>query len=297
MMIQSRPIAIIIVLWLIQKVGASSFGNCQTNTAEFFEKNSESHTLAEAQRLSHLCRRDEGFPLLAQSGLNISLEDPIPPTKKNKIIIQSIADFVLPRVLKKLLDVSNYFITTDKESLVYYDKGMKDWVLHTFDGTSTQMIPSPGMGIPLARCLSTAHGGNGYVTTQLDISVYAETTASAPVELMLPETQVDVLATFSSGLSIGGAASFTGSVTCNAVQGQYTQPYLYPYFFEIPRGRRIRTRYIQNKGLETYGEWKETPPIQRLVATALLECAVGNDTSICDHSVPRFWKDSSRYEG
>lgn len=271
---------------------ANSLDELHTRTANRLEETPFPCSLDDSQGTSEISRRDHVTTWLAPPGINITISDPVPPTKKKNILIRSIADFALPRVLKKLSDVSNYFISADKDSIVYFDKDIKNWVLHTFDGASTQMLPSPGMGVPLARCLSTAHGGNGYVTAQLDLSVYADMSLSAPVEVMLLETQVDVLATLSSGMTVGGAASFTGSVTCNAAPGQYTQPYLYPYFFEVPRGRRVRTRYVENKGLENFGEWTETPAMQRLVATALLECAVGNDTSICDHSVPRLWKDA-----
>ena len=216
--------------------------------------------------------------------LQITLTDPLKSTKK-KVSILSMADFALPKLKKKLADTSNYFITSNKENLVYFDKVLKNWVMHTFNGASSHMSPGPGAGIPLARCLSSAHGGDGYVTTQLEATVYAESTGVAPMDIMLPETQLDVVASLSSGFIVGRAAGYTGAVTCNVRQGQYVQPYLYPYFFEVPLGRRAKLRYEDGKGLEPFGDWEDTPSFLRVVSTGLVECAIGNDSLVCDYAL------------
>lgn len=225
------------------------------------------------------------LPLLSNH-LDIKLSGEVPPVKRNKVVLTSIADFIVPKVHKRLTNISNFFVTADSESLVYFDRELKNWILQKFHKTSNSMTPIAGMRIPLSRCLSTAFGGPGYVSTQLDVSVYAEYTFSSPTELKLLAKQNEVIASLSHGFHLGTAAGFTGLVVCNAAPGQYVQPYLYPYFFEVPRGKRCKARYVEGKGLEPVGEWEDTPSYLRIVANGLLECAIANSSSVCESIIP-----------
>ncbi|WPK24060.1 hypothetical protein PUMCH_001316 [Australozyma saopauloensis] len=218
--------------------------------------------------------------------LKVTITDPVPQTSKTKIVIESITDFLNPKLQKRLSNISNYFITSNRETLIYFDRELKEWMLHKFKEKTSDIAPKAGDKIALARCLSTAHGGSGYVTSQLDVSVYAESTFASPIDVILMDAENTVIASLSFGLNLGGAAGFTGSITCNAVEGQFVQPFLYPYFFQVPPGRRIKVRVDDDKGLETQGEWHDTALFLRVLARGLLECAVGSDSSICQSSIP-----------
>lgn len=227
-------------------------------------------------------------PPMVDYTLNINVTEPVPETNKNKVSISSMADFFLPHVYKKLASVSNYFVTSDMKSMVYFDKDLKNWILHQFEANTSDWEPATGAGIPLARCLCSTYGSGGYVSSLLDVSVYAESTYSTPLEVMLINMENEVIASLGTGLNLGSAIGFTGSVTCDIAKGQFAQPYLYPYYFTVPEGERIRARFIDGKGLETYGEWEKIPSFLRLVSAALLECAIGNTSSVCEPNVPEF---------
>lgn len=214
--------------------------------------------------------------------LEVTLTDPISRRQGNNIKISSIAEVLAPNFHKKLLDVTNYFLTADNSTIVFFDKDLRSWVLQQFDEAISDLMPKRGRRISLARCLSTEHGGGGYVTAQLDASVYAEGTFTGAFELILLVSTTEVLASLGAGSSMGSAAGYTGSVSCILGSGQYAQPYLYPYFFDIPKSKRIKAKYIENKGLELYGKWQEMPSFLKIIARGLLECAIGNDSSVCD---------------
>lgn len=225
------------------------------------------------------------FSLLSNH-LKVTLTDPIYKQEKKKMKISSLAEFISPKVHRKLVNIANYFVTADNGTFVYFDKDLRSWVFQSFKEDISKLAPKTGQRIPLSRCISTVHGGEGYVATQLDASVYAESTINTPIDLILLVSTADVLASVGSGLSLGSAVGFTGSVTCIVGPNKYAQPYLYPYYFDVPKGQRIKAKFIEKKGFEVYGNWEETPSFQRIVATGLLECAIGNDSSVCDSMIP-----------
>lgn len=252
---------------------------------EYFFPPDSNVTVSCPSPLNKRSHSTSSFSLLS-SHLKVTLTDPIHKQKRKRISINSLAEFLLPKIHKQLVNEINYFITADNGTFVYFDKKLRSWVLQYFKEDISRLSPKRGQRIPLSRCLSTVHGGEGYVAAQLDASVYAESTFNTPVEFILLASTTEVLASIGSGLSLGSAAGFTGSISCILGPGQYAQPYLYPYYFQVPEGQRIKAKYVENKGLELFGDWEETPSFLKIIASGLLECAIGNEPNVCDSIIP-----------
>lgn len=207
------------------------------------------------------------------------------PTKKagnHKIKIKSLHDFEDKAFVKLMKKKHNTFVTHDKLTIVFYDKKNKAWVLQVYDPGLVPKSLSRGEKIALSKCINSKSGNSGAVSAIFRGSFDVGTNTQTPTDLLNPANN-NVLLSLAGKVQIGSTAKVSGSITCLFDKGHYAQPYMYPFFIQIPEGRRVNISYKKNKGIMITGVWAKTQPYSKLaLVSPLLECEIGNSSEVCD---------------
>lgn len=200
-----------------------------------------------------------------------------PNDEGQTFLIKSLEDFRRRLVAELLRNKDNSFRISKTNRVIYFDHDDDTWYLHRFlRPNRTALHPGDTLvRVPVTSCVDMTQSEGGHVSPNVDVTVSVGHAAIA-------KAGVTNLVALTAGVSLAHAVSFSGAVTCHVAAGHYGQMFLRPFYYEVPRGRRVGLQYYRKVGLVEKGEWEETEAFRQLVVRApTVECAVGRTRAVC----------------
>lgn len=211
----------------------------------------------------------------AAGALNAFSRDP--HDDGHTFLIKGLDDFRRRLVAELLRNKDNSFRISKANRIVYFDPDDDTWYLHQFLRRNRTAL-HPGdvlVRVPVTSCVDMSQGAGGHISPNVDVTVSVGHAAAA-------RAGVTNLVAMAAGVSLAHAVSFSGAATCHVAAGHFGQVFLRPFYYEVPRGRRVALRYHRKVGMVERGEWEETESFRRLVVRApAVECAVGRTRAVC----------------
>lgn len=196
--------------------------------------------------------------------------------------VRNRADFQIHDVGKLMKNVGNIFRLSQTGEIVYYDEDLHQWYLHQFKKLSEEERWQSGTRVAVTWCFDNTNSGDGYVapTFETQLAASAGTGITGSLQGIFNIQGTVLLLAF--GSSLANSVTFMGSYTCNVKAGQYCQFFLRPYYYEVPKGRRVHVKYQKGKGLVEQAKWENTPSFHTYwIGQPIPECAISTSPSIC----------------